>query len=257
MNEIKKKGSSVERVLQIVEVLASSPRPMSVSDLAETLDVPIPSMYRLLDQLKILGFVQLDLFGKVRCGERTHKLIMKLWQNNDYKVERMAILQELSSQIGETVGISIIQDLNVVCIDRVLSDWPLQLYLPTGTYIPIWGSSSGKLFLSQLSDEKCERLINKMSLDTIASSYTQTDKNQLMKAIVKTRETKIGVDDEGFIPGLVACAVIIPNDEDKGFATLFIQSPVNKNTLEGLLSHVPMMREAAQELSVIFNKDDE
>lgn len=255
MNELKKKGSSVERVLQIVEVLASSPRPMSVSDLAETLDVPIPSMYRLLDQLKNLGFVQLDLFGKVRCGERTHKLVMKLWQNNDYKIERMAILQELSSKIGETVGISVIQDLNVVCIDRVLSDWPLQLYLPTGTHIPVWGSSSGKLFLSQLSDEKCERLVNKMSLDT-AANYNQTDRNQLMKAINKTRDTKIGVDDEGFIPGLIACAVIIPNNEDKGFATLFIQCPVKKNTLEGLLSHVPVMREAARELSVIFNKND-
>ena len=69
MSKPKKKGSSVERVLQIVEVLASSKRPMSVSDLAETLEVPVPSMYRLLDQLQGLGFVGMDLPGKVTCGK--------------------------------------------------------------------------------------------------------------------------------------------------------------------------------------------
>lgn len=107
MSNTKKKGSSVEHVLQIVAILAKSQRPMSVSDLADVLKVPIPSMYRLLEQLQNLGFVQLDLSGKVTCGTRTYKLAMDLWQNNHFKNERLSILQQLSAQIGETVGIAI------------------------------------------------------------------------------------------------------------------------------------------------------
>lgn len=256
MTNIKKKGSSVERVLQIVEVLASSQRPLSVSDLAETLEVPIPSMYRLLDQLQSLGFVQLDLPGKVTCGKRTYKLAMNLLQNSDFKNERLAILNELSAKIGETVGIAILQDLDVVYIDRVMSDWPLQIFLPSGSHVPVWASASGKLLLAQLSDDKCARIIEKMSIHALTTN-TQTDKKQLIQTIVRTRETEVGIDNEEFIPGMVACAVMIPNKDQQAFATLFTHGPTVRKNLEELLSYVPVMQEAAGELSAIFNQDYE
>ncbi len=254
MSNIKKKGSSVERVLQIVEILAGSQRPMSVSDLAETLEIPIPSMYRLLDQLQNLGFIQLDLPGKVTCGKRTYKLAMDLWRNSHFKTERLAILQQLSAQIGETVGIALMQDLDVVYIDRVMSDWPLQIYLPVGTHVPIWASASGKLLLSQLSNEKCERIIDKMSIHALTTN-TQTNKKQLMQTIATTRDTGVGIDNEEFIPGMVACSVLIPNNENQAFATVFTHGPTVRKSLEELLSYVPVMRTAANELSVIFNQD--
>lgn len=254
MSNIKRKGSSVERVLQIVEVLALSPRPMSVTDLAETLDVPIPSMYRLLDQLQNLGFVQLDLPGKVTCGKRTYKLAMNLWQNNHFKNERLAILQQLSAQIGETVGIAILQDLEVVYVDRVLSDWPLQIYLPVGTHVPAWASASGKLLLAQLPDEKCKRIIDNMSIHALTTN-TQTNKKQLMQTIAKTRDTQVGIDDEEFISGMVACSVLIPNNKNKAFATVFTHGPKLRKPLEELLSYVPVMQEAAHKLSIIFDQD--
>ena len=292
MSNIKKKGSSVERVLQIVEVLASSERPMSVSDLAATLDVPIPSMYRILDQLQSLGFVQLDLPGKVTCGKRTYKLAMNLWQNNHFKTERLAILQQLSEKIGETVGIAILQDLDVVYIDRVLSDWPLQIYLPIGTHVPVWASSSGKLLLAQLAADKCERIsdwplqiylpigthvpvwasssgklllaqlaadkceriIDKMSIHALTTN-TQTDKKQLMQTIANTRDTQVGIDNEEFIPGMIACSVLIPNHEGQAFATVFTHGPTLRKSLDELLSYVPVMKEAANELSLVFKQD--
>lgn len=256
MSNLKKKGSSVERVLQIVEVLAQSPRPMSISDLAETLDIPVPSMYRLLDQLQLLQFVQLDLHGKVTCGKRTHKLAIDLWKNSHFKTERLAVLQQLSAKIGETVGIAILQDLEVVYVDRVLSDWPLQIHLPVGTHVPVWASASGKLLLAQLTNEKCERIIDKMSIHALTTN-TQTNKNLLMQTVAKTRDTQIGIDDEEFIPGMVACAVLIPNGEQQAFATVFTHSPTVRKSLDELLSYVPVMREAANELSIIFNREYE
>lgn len=256
MSKTKKKGSSVERVLQIVEILAKSQRPMSVSDLAAVLDVPIPSMYRLLEQLQNLNFVQLDLPGKVTCGKRTYELAMDLWQNSHFKTERLSILQQLSTQIGETVGIAILQDLDVVYVDRVLSDWPLQIYLPAGSHVPVWASASGKLLLAQLPKDKCERIIDKMSIHALTTK-TQTNKNHLMQTIAKTRDTQIGIDNEEFIPGMVACAVLIPNGKQQAFATLFTHGPTVRKSLEDLLSYIPVMQEAADELSITFSRDYE
>ena len=78
-----------------------------------------------------------------------------------------------------------------------------------------------------------------------------------MQTIAKTRDTRVGIDNEEFIPGMVACAVLIPNDENKTFATVFTHGPTVRKTLDELLEYVPIMREAALELSVTFNQDYE
>ena len=54
---------------------------------------------------------------------------------------------------------------------------------------------------------------------------------------------------------MVACAVLIPNGEQQAFATVFTHGPTVKKSLEELLSHVPLLQEAANELSVVFNQD--
>ena len=139
-------------------------------------------------------------------------------------------------------------------MDRVLSEWTLQIYLPVGTHVPVW--ASGKLLLAQLSDEKCKRIVEKMSIHALTTN-TQTDKKQLMQTITTTRDTQVGIDNEEFIPGMVACAVMIPNGEQQAFATVFTHGPTVRKTLEELLSYVPFMQKAANELSVIFNQDYE
>lgn len=93
-----------------------------------------------------------------------------------------------------------------------------------------------------------------MSIHALTTN-TQTNKNQLLQTIAKIRDTQIGTDNEEFIPGMVACAVLIPNDRQQAFATVFTHGPTVRKSLEELSTYVPLMREAANELSVIFNQD--
>lgn len=253
MDNEKKKGSSIERVLQLVETVAQSPRPISAGDLAEILDIPKPSVHRLLQQLQQTGFLQLDLQGRVICGQRTHQLALNLWQTSHYKIERQAVLQHLSDQIGETVGIAVMHDLEVVYIDRVFSNWPLQIYLPEGMHIPIWASASGKLLLAQLPTEQCKRIVDKLSIQALTTN-TQTDRQQLMKTIAEAKKNQLSIDNEEFIPGMVACAVPIPNGSNPPFATVFTHGPTLRKSLAQLLEYVPLMQATAQELAQIFQK---
>ena len=249
----KKKGSSVERVLQLVETVAKSPRPISAGDLAAMLDIPKPSVHRLLQQLQQTGFLQLDLQGKVICGQRTHQLALNLWQTSHYRVERQAVLQSLASEIGETVGIAVMHDLDIVYIDRVLSNWPLQIYLPEGMQIPIWASASGKLLLAQLPPEQYTRVVDKLSIYALTTN-TQTDRQQLLATIARAKTEQLSVDNEEFIPGMVAFAVPIPNGDGAPFATLFTHGPTVRKSLDELLTYTPAMRQAAEELAAVFQK---
>ena len=253
MTTEKKKGSSVERVLHIIELVANSQIPLSIADLAQALDIPLSSAHRLVGQLESTGFLQFDIQGRIICGQRTHSFAMNLWQTGHYKAERLSVLQKLSDQIDETVGIAIMQDLEVVYVDRVLSNWPLQIYLPAGTHVPIWASASGKLLLAQLPDNECHRIINRMTIHALTKS-TLVDKHILLDKIDSIRHSQVGTDNEEFIPGMVACAVPIPNGDNPVFATVFTHGHTIRKSLDELLSYVPQMQEAALALQQIFQR---
>ena len=253
MDSRKRKGSSVERVLQLVEAVAQSPLPLSAGDLSNMLEIPKPSVHRLLQQLQQTGFLQLDLHGKVICGQRTHQLALSLWQTSQYKMERQAVLQRLSAEVGETVGIAMLHDLDVVYVDRVISNWPLQIYLPEGTRVPVWASASGKLLLAQLPPEQCRRIVDNLSIHALTTN-TLTDKQQLLHTIDQARTAKMGVDNEEFIPGMVACAVPVPNGDQPSFATVFTHGPTLRNSVSEIVAHEPLLRAAAADLAEIFQK---
>ncbi len=48
-----------------------------------------------------------------------------------------------------------------------------------------------------------------------------------------------------------------PNGDQQPFATVFTHGPTVRKSLKELLSYVSVMREAADELSIIFNQDYE
>lgn len=251
MDNKRKKGSSVERVLQIVETVAQSPYPLSPGDLSNLLDIPKPSVHRLLQQLQQTGFLQLDLQGKVICGQRTHQLALGLWQTSRYKMERKAVLEHLATEIGETVGIAVLHELDIVYVDRVISNWPLQIYLPEGTKVPVWASASGKVLLAQLPPEQCRRIVDNLSIHALTTN-TLTNKEQFMQAIDLARASQLGIDNEEFIPGMVACAVPVPNGGQPSYATVFTHGPTLRNSLSEIVKYAPLLRTAADKLADIF-----
>lgn len=78
---------------------------------------------------------------------------------------------------------------------------------------------------------------------------TLTDVESLEQALRAIRKTEIGIDNEEFIDGMVACSVPIRDKEGKLFACLFTHAPVIRKSLEELLAYEPLLRRAAGDLA--------
>ena len=48
---------------------------------------------------------------------------------------------------------------------------------------------------------------------------------------------------------------MIPNGDQQAFASLFTHGPTVRKSMDELLSYLPLMQKAADELSVIFNQN--
>lgn len=249
------KGSSITRVLEILEMLSKAERPMAPADIAHYLGIPKPSIHRLLQQLEADSFLQVDLRGLWGPGTKLHGLAWSVLRNQRFRNERLAVLRALAEKIGETCGLSIPQGLDMVYADRAQANWPLQIYLPEGSQVPIWCTASGKLYLSSFPRPQRDRILSKLPL-TRMTRNTLCDPDELKAELDLTAKRGMGVDNEEFIDGMVACSVPVLDQKGVMLACLFVHAPMLRVSIEQLIAFRPLLNDAASELAALSSVSD-
>lgn len=251
------KGSSINRVLEIIELIATSEKPVSPADISFTLSIPKPSIHRLLQQMEVDGFIRTDWRGLIIPGTRMLKTAVGALNNRVLQSLRQSILQRLAAEVGETCGIAIPFNLEMLYTDRMQSNYPLQIYLPVGSKVPLWCTSGGKLYLSTLNKTPRNRLINNIKREPFTRNSV-VDKSALVDEIERIIETGVSYENEEFIAGMVACSVAITDPDGCYFASLYIHAPTMRRSLKDLEDFVPQMRKASADLSLLLkNATDE
>lgn len=248
------KGSAINRVLEIIELVANAQSPLSPADISHALAIPKPSVHRLLAQLKQDDFLQINLRGLWEPGNRLYQLSMGVWHAERFKNARQAIMHRLASEVHETCGISIPQGLEMVYYDRVQANWPLQIYLPEGSHTPVWCTSSGKLYLASLTKAKRQKVLEALPI-TAMTRNTITDLDALNQELDRIAKSGIGTDNEEFIDGMVACSVPIKDGQGRLVACLYVHAPSLRVSFDKLLEFVPHLQQAAAELAKLDDSE--
>lgn len=159
------KVSSITRVLEIIEAVSYASKPLSPLELSQELDIPKPTIHRLIQNLLDEGFVTVDIGGGIIPGKRVRNLGVELWQQRLFFNERQMILQKLVDELKETCGIGVPYQMNMIYTNRANTTLPIQIYLPVGAKSPMWCTATGKLYLSQLPRTSREKILQNLSLD--------------------------------------------------------------------------------------------
>ncbi len=248
----REKGSAVSRVMQIIEAVAQAERPMSPGDLACQLDIPKPSIHRLLNQLEDDGFVQTNMRGLIIPSAKMHSIAWGVLHSERFSALRRAILQRLTEDIGETCGIAVPRGAEMVYYDRVQSDWPIQVHLQVGSHTPSWCTASGKLYLSSLSKERRQRIIGKLPL-TRYTVNTIVDTDRLETELQQIKLSQVGTDNQEFVDGMVAFAVPVTDSSERLCACLFTHAPVIRKSFDELILYTEALQNAAKQLGQLID----
>lgn len=245
------KVSSITRVLEIIEAVSYAPKPLSPLELSKDLDIPKPTIHRLIQTLVDEGFVGVDIGGGIIPGRRVRNLSIELWQQRQFFNERQLILQKLVEHTKESCGIAVPYQMSMLYTNRVQTKLPIQIYLPVGTNSPMWCTATGKLYLSQLSAQKRSKMLQQLSLDKYTKN-TLTDIDTLNAELDAIAESAVGVDNEEYISGTFSVSVPILDRKSRYVASLFVNAPIIRVSLEELLTHVPKLRIAAKEIQTLL-----
>lgn len=244
------KVSSITRVLEIIEAVSYAPKPISPLELSQELDIPKPTIHRLIQHLVDEGFVAVDIGGGIIPGKRVRNLSVELWQQRHFFNERQVVLQRLVDDIKESCGIAIPYQMNMTYTNRVQTALPLQIYLPVGAKSPMWCTGTGKLYLSQLPKASRHKMLHSLALSQFTKN-TITDIDALNAELDRIAKTGIGIDNEEFISEMVTVAVPILDKKSRYLASLYVHAPTVRVSLDELLTHVPRLKQAAQDIQAL------
>ena len=244
------KVSSITRVLEIVEAVSYAIKPLSPLELSQQLDIPKPTIHRLIQTLVDEGFVSVDIGGGIIPGKRVRNLSIELWQQRQFFSERQLILQGLVEDTKESCGIAVPYQMNMLYTNRVQTKLPIQIYLPVGTKAPMWCTATGKLYLSQLPAKIRSKTLRQLPLDKFTNN-TITNIDKLNVELEAIAESDVGIDNEEYISGTFSVSVPVLDKKSRYIASLFVNAPSTRVSLKELLTQVPRLRIAAQDIQTL------
>lgn len=187
---------SLTRAFDIVELLAQEQHGLTLSEIAERLELPTSTVYRLLSALKERGYVeQARKSGSYRIG-LTFVDMSSLYLNRlELKTEAEPILRDLSMKTGQTVFMAMRDGPQIVYIEKMEQYNSLRKYSIIGQRKPVYATSLGKALLLDLNDQEISDLLEHVTFEHLGPK-THTDLPRFLFDIQSSRERGWTFDDE-------------------------------------------------------------
>ncbi len=249
-----KKGSSITRVLTVLEAVAGSDRPLSPTELSDQLDIPKATAHRLCATLLEEGLLQARMNGRgLLPGHRFRHMATGVLASSPYRAQRHAILRQLSEEIGETCNISIPDGSEMVYFDRSETHWPVRIQLQIGSRVPAHSTSGGKMYLSTLPSAKRQRILVNSTL-TAHTGNTIVNPADMEAELQLIQQRGFAVDNQEYIDGMVAMAVPVTDKQGRLYATLSFHAPIMRIPFESLESYLPLLERARLQLGELLEE---
>jgi DNA-binding IclR family transcriptional regulator len=242
-------------VFAVLETITSQQRPLAISELAGLLDVPKPTMHRIVRQLDAEGLLQREPSRRVYGpGPRLLNFALGAVRSSMRSAPRHAVLEALSANVGETCNFGMMAGNAIVYLDRVEASWPFGLKFESGSRVPLHCTSVGKLLLSAQPRRRRDELIRATALARYTEN-TITDPETLHRELEEIRKRGYSIDNQEFLAGVVCLAVPVRDSKGMICAGLAISAPHARMTVAGSVGHLPTLLAAAEQLAAHLGQD--
>lgn len=248
-----KKHGATARSFAILEYVAAAHAPVDVLDIIASLSLPKATAYRLVDWFICRGYLAREP-GRKRLivGPKMINLAFGTLTSSMHNDEPHVVLQRLVRTLDETCNIGTLLNGEVVYLDRVEAEhWPLRLHYTSGSRVPLHCSAIGKLFLALVPAARRQRLLQSLEL-TRFTDHTITDRAKLEVELQQIRKEKVAFDRQEYLIGVICMAIPVTNASGEIIAALAIQAPGARMTLQRAHEHLPVLCQAGEEISKIF-----
>jgi len=224
----------IERMIALLDALASYPDPVSLKELATATGLHPSTAHRILNDMVAKRFVDRSEPGTYRLGMRLLELGNIVKSRLNVREAALPYMQALHRKTQQTVNLSVRQGDEIVYIDRAFSERSgMQVVRAIGGRAPLHLTSIGKLFLS-VDDAKSVRAYATRTGLAGNNKNSITDLAKLERELSLVRARGYARDNEELELGVRCMAAGVRDDAGRLIAGLSISAPADRLSDEWL-----------------------
>ncbi|HZC25650.1 MAG TPA: IclR family transcriptional regulator [Actinopolymorphaceae bacterium] len=235
---------SVERSLDLLELMADAAGEVTLSGLAASSGLPAATIHRLLRTLVRGGYVRQEASRRYALGPRLIRLgeiasrMLGTWARPH--------LAALTDALGETANLALLDGDEAVYVAQVPSKHPMRMFTEVGRRVALHSTGVGKALLTLRTDDEVRALLARTGMPS-RTPRTLTNPDDLLEEMAAIRDRGYAVDDGEQEIGVRCVAVTVPGTPAP--TAISISGPAARVTDEVVDAAAPVLAETARKLA--------
>lgn len=240
---------SVERVFELLELITDADGEVTLSELAASTELPLPTIHRLLRTLVTKGYVRQLANRRYALGPR----LIRLGEGASKQLGALARpqLASLVDALGETSNMAVLDSDMVVYIAQVPSKHSMRMFTEVGRRVHTHDTGVGKAILAQLDDDTVRGIVARAGMPT-PTAKSIGDPDSLIVELDRIRNRGYSIDDGEQELGVRCFAIAVPNAPTP--MAISVSGPVSRVDDSFAERAIPLLRQAALAISLELNQ---
>ena len=243
--------NSVRKALVVLETVADL-QPVGVSELAAHLKQPKTSVQRALETLHEASWIRPAVGERTRweLTFRASRLARKAGNHFGLREAALPIMEKLRRETNETIHLAVLDDFEIVLIERLESPHAVRHVEPLGGRAPVLSTATGKAMLSCMDADEVAR-IYKEAVKAESQSVAVAPPPSLDALLAELAEIAARgyATTTSWRQDVFATGAVITAADRRPIAALSVSTPAGRATPENRALHAQLLPIAAQQIS--------
>ena len=239
----------LDRAFAIIDALAETREDASLAEIAAIVKMHKSTVHRLMMNLERHRLVDRDQTGHYRLGMKLYDLGIRAFSRFDIRLRARPHLEKLMSNTEETVHLCILDDGEMLYVDKVEPKRSIRMSSTVGRRNAVHCTAVGKAVLAALPEVVVDQIIAQRGLRRF-TARTLTTPAELKSELREIRRRGYAIDDEENEEGVRCIGAMVRDYSGRPAAAISVSAPSFRMSREKLRVLAPIVCETARAVSL-------
>ena len=221
----------------MLDIIADAEQSLRFNNILALSPFPKATTYRLLQTMTSQAMLSYDAESqKYSLGMRLVRLAHHAWKQASLGPIASPYLNQLASEVGETVHLAQIENGQVLFIDKRHTSQRFETLAQVGRIAPAHCTGVGKVMLAYMPPERQDYALQRQTYIKFTNT-TITNKEALLDELATIKREGVAYDKEEHENGIISIAAPILMSSGQVMGAISIATSTSRHTLEDLTQY--------------------
>lgn len=238
-------AGSLQKAISIVEAFNLHKPSLNLSEICKETGLNKSTTFRLLRTLQQNGWINKDeASGRYTIGIKMFKLGSVALEQKHLGESINKRLLDLTQELQETAHVSVINDDQLLYVNKVESSQSIRMVSTIGDNSPLHCTAMGKVLLAFMPEERARAIIDKVGVKRYTPN-TKVGMEEIFGELRLVRARGYAIHDGEYENGVCCVGAPIRNFSEEVIAAISVSGPSYRMKAKGLEMYIePVMRTA-------------